>query len=260
MKTWIIPLSILAFALAGCNDLVEYSPFTANVEDTYINNENIESLKQLKATHDTVKFAVISDSHSFYKDLEDAISSINQQKDLNFVICSGDITDSGLAWEFQQYKRFINRLKYPIFTVIGNHDHLSNGLRIYSQMFGPSNISFNYLQYKFILFDNVVWENNNRIPDFAWLREQVSSGDNPYSVLISHIPSDAEEMQEYYSPEFGNIIENRNILLCINGHDHTYKLKELSGKAAVTCGSVSHRMYNIISLYDNNFSIRQITY
>jgi hypothetical protein len=34
-----------------------------------------------------------------------------------------------------------------------------DGLRIYSQMFGPSNISFNYLQYKFILFDNVVGNN-----------------------------------------------------------------------------------------------------
>lgn len=259
MKISILYIAIALF-LAGCNDLIEYSPYTANVNDTYINNGNIEKLKHLKATHDTVRFAVISDSHSFYKNLEDAISSINQQNNLDFVICSGDITDLGLKWEFEQYQRFISRLNYPIFTVIGNHDYLSSGYSIYSQMFGPTNMSFSYHQYKFILFDNIVWENNNRIPDFGWLKDQLSSGNSPYSILISHIPSDSEEMKAYYSPEFGNTIENSNIMLCINGHNHKYELKEVSGKPQITCGSVSHRMYNIISLYDEMFSVKQVPY
>jgi predicted phosphodiesterase len=259
MKISILYIAIALF-LAGCTDLVEYSPYTADVKDTYINTENVEKLKHLKATHDTVKFAVISDTHSFYKDFEDAISSINQQNDLDFVICSGDITDLGLQWEFEQSLRFIKRLNYPLFTVIGNHDYLSNGYRIYGQMFGPTNMSFSYHQYKFIFFDNIVWENNNRIPDFAWLREQVSSNNEPYSILISHIPADSEEMKAYYSPEFGNIIENSNIMLCINGHNHKYELKEVSGKPCITNGSVSHRSYSIISLYDEKYFIKQIFY
>lgn len=260
MKTSLIYLYIIAFVSAGCTDLIEYSPYSADVKDTHINNQSIESLKHLKATQDTVKIAVISDTHSFYKDLEDAISNINQRNDLDFVVCGGDITDFGLEWEFKQYMRFIKRLNFPIFTVIGNHDYLSNGYEIYTQMFGPTNISFNYHQYKFILFDNIVWENNNRIPDFTWLRGQVTSGGAPYTILISHIPSDSDEMKEYYSPEFGNIIENSNILLCINGHNHHYELHEVSGKPRITNGSVSFRMYNIISLYDETYSIEQIYY
>lgn len=259
MKTSIIPLLIIVFTLAGC-DLIEYSPFNANVEDSNINEKNIERLNHLKSTKDTIKFALISDSHSFCKDLEDVISDINQISDLDFVICGGDITDSGLAWEFKQYQKFIGRLQYPIFTVIGNHDYLSNGSAIYRQMFGPTNFSFNYMQYKFILFDNIVWENNNRIPDFAWLREQVSSGDIPYSILISHIPADSEEMKAYYSPEFENIIASNNIMLCLNGHNHKFEQKQISDKPSITCGSVSHRMYNIINLYDGKYSVKQVSY
>lgn len=256
IKYWFV----IVLSLTGCKDLIEYSPYTANVKDTYINKENIEKLEHLKGAHDTVKFAVISDTHSYYKDLEDAITSINQQKDLDLIICTGDVTDYGLEWEFKQYQKFISRLNYPIFTAIGNHDYLSNGYKIYSQMFGPSNFSFNSHQYKFILFDNIVWENNNRIPDFAWLKEQVSGSESPYSILISHIPVNSEELKDYYSPEFENIIENSNILICINGHDHRFELNEISGKPVITNGSVSHRKYNIISLYDEKYSIKEISY
>jgi len=148
--------------ITSCSDLIEYTPYDTDIQTHDLNiSESSKINFEEQSTSDTLRFALISDIHENYDDLYDAISNINQLTGLQFVVCCGDITNAGLAQEFKWY---INNSKgsiYPLITVIGNHDYLSNGHTVYTKLFGSSDMSFLVGKYKFILFDDIIWEKNN---------------------------------------------------------------------------------------------------
>ncbi|MBI9038828.1 MAG: metallophosphoesterase [Bacteroidales bacterium] len=58
---------------------------------------------QEKATgeNNTFTFALISDSHTFYNDLDDAVLAINENENVDIVIHGGDLTDGGMIKEYE---------------------------------------------------------------------------------------------------------------------------------------------------------------
>jgi 3',5'-cyclic-AMP phosphodiesterase len=256
-----ISLIFSILLITGCNDLLEYSPFDANVSSTDINIENIKLLSDSTARDvkhkDTVTFAVIADSHDYYDDLVEAINSINTKEGIDFVICCGDITSCGISQEYIWYQELIKKIKYPVLTVIGNHDHRSDGLKIFLRMFGPNNMSFIYAGYKFILFDDVVWENNNKSPDFEWLKKELAKDDLPV-ILATHIPPWGEQMEGVYDQYFSSIIAESNIILCLHGHHHSPYEKIFAGVPAIVAGSVEKHVYRIVRLFNNQSEVETI--
>ena len=166
---------------------------------------------------------------------------------MQFVVCCGDITARGISQEYIWYRQLTDNLKYPLFTVIGNHDHRSNGKKIFEQMFGLVNMSFIYRGYKFILFDDVVWENNNKAPDFEWLEAELTKDELP-AILLTHIPPWGEQLIDVYDERLSKIIAENNIILCIYGHHHSPYEKIFAGVPAIITGSVEEHVYRIIKL------------
>jgi predicted phosphodiesterase len=260
MKITILPqLTLIVILFTSCGKLTDYSPYDADISNTDVHSYHLDRIRQTEVS-DTVKFALIADTHSYYDDLADAISSINQQEGLQFVVCCGDITDSGLAQEYNWYCDLIKKLKYPIITVIGNHDYLSNGSVIYRRIFGPSNFSFTINDYKFMAFDDVVWENSNRSPQFDWLRSELQNDTIKKCILLAHIPPWTDQLEGIYSQIYEEIVKNSNIMLCLHGHNHQYEEKEFASVPSVVSGSVIYRSYNIISLFNNEYSIKRISF
>lgn len=155
---------------SACSGLIEYSPYDTPVLSKDMNKtESARISCEMLSPHDTFKFALISDIHDNYDDMADAIKSINREPGLQFVVCCGDITNSGLAREYEWYLEIFERSRYPFITVIGNHDYRSNGLLIFERIFGPPNMSFEEGKYKFVLFTTVLIENNYKSPEYEWL-------------------------------------------------------------------------------------------
>jgi predicted MPP superfamily phosphohydrolase len=162
--------------LPACSDLIEYSPYDADFSAKSLNLFYTENMNpSLQHESDTLTFAFLSDSHFYYDKLASAVKSINTKSDISFVAICGDITDSGMAREYEYYLKQVRKLRFPFVTVIGNHDYLSNGNISFKRMFGESNFSFTCGTYKFIVFNSVVWENNNKSPDFDWLKNEVGT-------------------------------------------------------------------------------------
>lgn len=264
MKRCLMLFSVLlAIVLQGCEEMVEYSPYDVRVRVTNVNKKNISEIADLEAVQsrtDTFTFAVISDPHTFYADLANAVSSINANSDILFTVVTGDVTDAGLFKEYDWEYHHISKLKQPFVTLIGNHDYLSNGKEIYKKMYGPSNFSFVYQGTKFVLFDDVVWEHGNSRPNFEWLAEELN-GEEEYNhqLVFAHIPPGNDQLEGDYTKTFEEILENKvSLMFC--GHNHNYEDNQKDGVRYIVVGSVSKRYYSLVTVTKDTVTTQKVNF
>lgn len=224
-------LLLLSFCwlLASCDKLIDFSPFDANTPYREVNARNIEKITAQPLTGDSITFIAIADPHTHYTDLRAAVGAINQMENISFVMVCGDVTDWGLYNEYDDYYHLVSRLNIPFVTLIGNHDYLANGKTIFKKMFGPSNFYFEIGSYRLVIFDNIVWENMNREPDFNWLEQALTVTDNKTVICCYHISPWDQQMKNGYGNRLKGIIEEQPVAISLFGHGHNYR-EEILGK------------------------------
>lgn len=231
-KPFSISLLAITIMLLGCDRLFEYTPYSANVRNSFTsttaqNLEKLSTIEQETQGKDEFKIALISDSHIFYNGLADMINLINQDEDVLFVIHGGDLSDGGMLKEFEIFHDLMNKLKKPYFTVIGNHDCLVNGRSIYNEMFGEENYSFVFKNCKFIFFNDIVWELNFEEPDFLWLQDQLENSEEYSKVfVIAHIPPWSDQFSMSSSLVYQTLMDTSNVDVSIHGHHHEHEYLE----------------------------------
>lgn len=263
--------SLVAFVfllfLFGCDHPVSYSPFEANLAKEFRNTTQ-KNLQKINAL-DTVanypfKIALISDIHYHYNEAKEALIKINKKSDIAFIIVTGDLTENGLQKEFELFHRIMDDSNKPYLTVIGNHDYLSNGAKIYQQMFGPLNYSFTFRKVKFVMWDNVLLE-SNRTPDWEWFRHLIAAPQDRekfhHVVPFSHIPPFDVQLTDN-ADAFHKLLRDNKIKSSIHGHKHTYSSEELYGDGInyVTVGSPQHRVYAELTITPDEIVVDKIEY
>lgn len=257
-------IAILLF-FVSCNKF-DYSPYdlsSLKENETNLNTKNIEKLSLINLNvKDTFCFAVISDTHFDYDILEKTVYKINNDKEALFLIHLGDITDNGLLNEFKWINEKLSKLKIPYITIIGNHDYLSNGKKVYKKMYGETNFTFTFNKIKFICFDDIVWENNNNYPDFNWLNINLSNRLNYNQVFVlSHIPPIKDQIDDYFESTYGEILLANNVNLSLFGHTHSYSLFKNEDKVwYFIADNINARVYYKIYVYNNGFNIKSISF
>jgi predicted phosphodiesterase len=244
--------------MASCEDLFQYSPYDANVSEYNVNEKSIQKIMPVNPA-DTVWFVALADVHSWYNELFDATAKINSLKNISFVVVCGDITDAGLAKEFEWYNRVMENLNVPYITIIGNHDYRSNGSVIYKKMFGPVNFKFEISSYHFIGFDDVVWENDNTIPDFEWLNSNLTDTISTIEVVFAHIPPWTDQL-DLDTTELKKLITKRpDHTLVIHGHEHSYSSQLVYAHHIVT-GCVKDKELCLIGLYGTSYTLKRLSF
>jgi predicted phosphodiesterase len=244
----------------GCTELIEYSPYDTDVKALDFNiTESAKIPAEAIPANDTFKFAVIADTHEFYDHMADAIKSMNNRSDLQFVACLGDITNFGLANEFESYLEEARKSKFPFLTAIGNHDYRSNGYNIFYKLFGPPNFSVVSDKYKFIFFDDVLIENNYISPDYEWLAEEVSDSSH-INIILAHVPPFSDEMKGLHDLLFCEIVNPATTSLCLYGHLSYYDEFEYNGIHTLISTKINTREYYIVSLINNTSLIERIKF
>lgn len=263
-QTGLLSAVTLAGLLTACDMPFEYSPYDVVVEKKYrdLTAKNLAKIKALEGDKTSFKIAFISDNHTFYDDFEDQIKDINSRDDIDFVIHGGDITLSSLHKEFTWFNEIIGKLNVPFLTVIGNHDHLSNGKAIYEKSFGPTNYVFTFRGCKFVMFDNVIWENKNKDPEFDWFKENLKNNDNYKHVIpVSHIPPWGDQYNYGNERIFNLMMEEKDIKLSIHGHTHKYYFDKRYGQIDyLVVGDTPDRDYAVISIDENSYSVEKIDF
>lgn len=251
-------IGLVFLTLFSCKKLVHFSPYDAHTLHRDVNARNMDHIIGKQWEEDSLVFIAISDPHTQYSDLKDAVGAINKLEGISFVMVCGDVTDWGLAKEFDDYYRLINRLNIPYITIIGNHDYLANGKTIYRKMFGPTNFYFDVDSYRFVVFDNIVWENGNREPDFNWLREALIVPEGTKIITCYHIAPWNLPMDTGYDQTIRQIIEEHPVVLNLFGHGHNYREEIVNQRRYIMLPNVPKRKLARIALKGETVDVKFI--
>ena len=232
----------------------------------------------------TIKFVQLSDIHystqredTSYKLLsktkpllQDAISQINSEKNINFVMITGDGIDKPLKESLFALTDLLNTLNYPWYFALGNHDTTTDGyltktkfLEILKEK--NQNYKFDSTYYTFkpkagfrvIVMDgakNKGFTSNGIIPEeeLCWLDDILSKSKNDVVLIVLHFPLltpyDSPNHKILNDKEFKAIIEKYKMPIAIfSGHYHMAKITKR--------GNILHVSSPTLAGYPNAFRI-----
>lgn len=255
----------LCLLLAAC-DIIEYSPNQIILKEYErdLNRKNIEAL-QSKPAKDTLRFVLMGDTQRFYEEAASFVKSVNKLQNIDFVIHAGDISDFGLSQEFEWVAKIMSDLRVPYVTVVGNHDLIANGPKVYRKMFGPLNFSFTYSGVKFVFYDgnSIEYGFDGTTPDLDWIAEELETGDFDWAIPVAHIPPFSKDTDLSKEEALADILgANGKVKLSLHGHEHAFSLtrKYENGVTYVVTTTVDKKAYALVTFSGGNFTVEEIYY
>lgn len=214
----------LIVMLSSCKRFV-FHPNEIRPNETGLNKRNIEKIAQLPPKT-VFNFILLGDTQRFYAELDDFITHANALDNVSFVLVAGDLVDFGLNREFNWIASQFGKLKMPYVAVIGNHDMLANGRKIFTEMFGPENFSFSYGSSKFICLNTNSREVNfnGELPNINWLGKELSDQSPGNIFVVSHVAPFSIDFDKQLESAYVNLLaSNPKTRMSLHGHDHAYK-------------------------------------
>jgi Icc protein len=130
-------------------------------------------------------FAVLSDVQDAVGRVQDVFARINADPELQFVVSTGDLVETGTRDELVRFQDELRTLRIPLFSTVGNHE-MGAPPSHWHALFGPFSVNFAYRGLTFSLIDSgnatidpALYE---RLDD--WL-DAAASGTH---VVLTHVP------------------------------------------------------------------------
>lgn len=249
--------------LSSCKRFV-FHPNEIRPQEKALNSRNIEKIMKLEPKP-VFNFILLGDTQRFYDEVDDFVDHTNSLDNVSFVLVAGDLVDFGLNREFNWIASKFGKLKIPYVAVIGNHDMLANGRRIFTEMFGPENFSFSYGKNKFICLNSNSREvnYNGEIPDINWLSQQLNDQVPDNIFIVSHVPPFSTDFDKKLEPAFADLLAaQQKTRLSLHGHEHQFKLlRPYKGGPTYVVAAASHkRSYVMIAVNGEEFSVTEKFY
>lgn len=199
---------------------------------------------------DSIKFIQVTDAHFKVNDayredvLKNTVKTINKEKDIAFVVFTGDNIDTAKEENLVEFIKLVNKLSVPYYIVIGNHDvYKNNGLSKarYMEVLREHNLRFyryrkpNYEfrkgKFVFIVADGA----KEVIPGavgyykadtMKWLSKELDKHKNDNVVIFQHFPlvpiKDAASHRVYNKDEYLELLDKHDCVISVlAGHIHT---------------------------------------
>lgn len=221
-----------------------------------------------------MKIVHISDIHYskswmfLHETFRKCIEMVNEENP-DVVVITGDITDYGLASEFQGVKEELEGISSPYIVVPGNHDSRHEGYKKFENFFGKRFISYKYGGYNFVGIDS----SEPDIDEGHVGREQLERLQNqlsPHSIVFLHhhlvpIPNTGRERNVLLDAgEVLKILDMHKVPLVLNGHKHVPWVWKVNNTILVTAGTVScirtgtDQSFNVILLEEDSITVTKV--
>jgi outer membrane protein assembly factor BamB/predicted phosphodiesterase len=214
-------------------------------------------------------FALLTDTHIStsnpkpMEDLQRSINDINLNPDIEFVVVTGDLSESGDLASLQDIKHALDQLRVPYYAASGNHETTwsESGVMDFSRVFGDSRFAFSHAGCYFIGFNSgpvIRMADGHVAPqDIAWLRHNLDSvsaaGESPIFVF-THYPLRNGDVDNWY--EVTDVLRQHNVQCVMGGHYHRNLIFDCDGITDVLNrsnlrGKDEYNGYSIISVTDS---------
>ncbi|HXH74819.1 MAG TPA: metallophosphoesterase [Bacteriovoracaceae bacterium] len=239
-----------------------HSPYQVGQQKLLQNETNLSTILRDQAlTGPDFKIAFLSDTHNYYEDLRDLVKTVNNNGPYSFVIVTGDLTNHGLLEEYQKTKELLNDLNFPYLVVVGNHDLLSNGDKIFEKMYGKTDFNLTYKDIEFIIFNNNNWESGGVIPNTVFVAAALVASAAPFKILVSHVSlGDADRFSPAQVQSWENLVSVHGVDYVFNGHNHNPEETDFSSAKHITVGSPNKRVYFELIMNSGGLTHKKITF
>ena len=197
------------------------------------------------------KFALFADLHTggndnAEEDLMRCIDDVNSQKDIDFVLVNGDVTENGLNSEIETVKQRLDKLNVKHYSIAGNHETkwTESGHTRFGQVFGDTKVAFEHNGVKFIGFSSgpVLRMGDAHVSprEINWLKSTLQSIENSKKpvIVFTHVPLVEPHDQIDNGLEIADIIRQYNVRAILHGHYHHNRALDADGIPAIICRSV----------------------
>lgn len=224
-------------------------------------------------------FVQISDTHlnfstakdyerllgSSEKLLRDAVNEINEIKDLDFVLATGDLVDIPEEKLVDKYIEITMSLKYPFYVLLGNHDVSVNGglgkkgfIKKFTELEDATSFTDNMTYYSFSpnekftvicldgTIDKVVTA-HGQIDDkqLEWLKDELDANKDKYVIITLHFPliePYKSKTHFFLEPDRTKLLDllnsYKNVIGVFTGHYHAARLFKIKNKIHNSCPAV----------------------
>lgn len=249
-------------------ELFDYHPYATAVDgQTGINAKNMALIENRYADASRVRFAFLSDTQRWYDEAAAAVEDINRRGDIDFVIHGGDASDFGLRHEFEMQRDIFNGLRCPYVVLLGNHDYLGTGERVFAKIFGDCNFAFTAAHTRFVCLNTnaIEVEYTPGVPDFDFIDAELRSltPDIASTVFVMHIPPFAEEFNNAVAERFErSVLAFPSARFCLYGHNHRLAEDELFGDGVIYYGApnIAKRIYYVFTLDSDSYEVEIVYY
>lgn len=261
--TFCVPVMLL---VSACQKF-EYSPNEVKLKDKEqdLTHKNLDKIAALHLENkSTFRFVVISDTQRFYDELDDVVEALNQRTDVDFLLLTGDLTDFGTIKEYRWINERMQKLGVPFLTVIGNHDCVANGKKIYKAMYGPYDYTMNIGRNRFVFMNTNSLEFSDPVPDLNVFRSALQDTANfDQAFVLSHVPPFDVDFDKTMEEEFARISHDHKVKVSIHGHRHGYDEPKKYYNDQVDyliVGSVQKRGYEEVTVTGKQISLKRIEF
>ena len=219
-------------------------------------------------------FALLTDTHIStsnpkpMEDLQRSIADINRNPDIEFVVVTGDLTESGDLTSIQAIKAALDQLRVPYYAASGNHETTwsESGVMDFTRVFGDSRFAFAHAGAYFIGFNSgpvIRMADGHVAPqDIAWLKHNLDSVKHstpdtlhPTPIFVfTHYPLRNGDVDNWY--EVTDVLREHNVQCVMGGHYHRNLIFDCDGITDVLNrsnlrGNDTINGYSIISVTDS---------
>ena len=132
-----------------------------------------------------------------------------------FIFATGDLVETGsIRAELAAYKEVVENFSIPVYSIFGNHDR-DNGLdrlRNFQQLLGPDYYSFDYANWHFVAFNNIIQSEKQ----LQWLENDLTYVTEQKNIIIF----------QHYAPDEAQfeLLEKYSVKAIFSGHWHSNKI------------------------------------
>ncbi|PSR56899.1 metallophosphoesterase [Adhaeribacter arboris] len=258
------------YLLLNSCEQIDFSPYQVILESEQrdLNKKNLARIAALSLQpQDTLRFGLISDNQRFYNELEDVVKALNaysaQEKRLHFVINCGDLTDFGLQEEYVWQLNRTKKLKMPYLAIIGNHDCVANGKKIYQAMYGPMDFTFEIAGSKFVVLNTNSLEFSYPVPEMEYMRQTMANSHEYRNLFVlSHVPPFDTDFNKDLKAEFAQLLRIHQVPYSIHGHQHNFSFSQpfQDGQDYLVVDTIQNRNFIVVTVVGKQVSFQKIDF